>query len=85
MADFATIIRICREESKLSWRAWAKKCGVSLSSVQRYESGEMEPSLTVLRRISKNLRIPISVLSGQEPLRMIPGPETKLRDPSQQS
>ncbi len=75
MADFSSNIKLLRIASGLTWREWAKKCGVSLSSAQRYELEEVKPSYDVLLRISKNLRIPVAALSGQEPLKVVPGPE----------
>jgi transcriptional regulator with XRE-family HTH domain len=74
MVDFSSNIKLLRIASGLTWREWAKKCGVSLSSAQRYELEEVKPSYDVLLRISKNLRIPVASLSGQEPLIIVPGP-----------
>jgi transcriptional regulator with XRE-family HTH domain len=69
--DFASILRTLHDKSGLTVRAFAKKCGISPSSLQRYEKREIEPSQKVLRRISANLGHPISVLVGEERLVVI--------------
>ena len=77
MRNFAEILKSLRLNSGLGLRAFAKKCGISLSTLQRYESGENEPSQENLRRISKNLGRPIAVLVGEEELRLISEKELK--------
>ena len=75
--SFAEIILQLRKDSGLGFRAFARKCGISVSTLQRYESGENEPSQENLRRISRNLNRSISVLVGEEELRLISEKELK--------
>ena len=46
-------IKQIRLDMKLTQKAWAELLGVKLNTAQKYESGEIVPSLAVLYRISE--------------------------------
>jgi transcriptional regulator with XRE-family HTH domain len=66
--NFASVLQMLHRDSGLSVRKFAKKCGISPSSLQRYEYEGVEPSQRVLRRISEKLGYPVSVLIGEDRL-----------------
>lgn len=71
-SDAATILRKAREDSGLSIRELARRAGVAGSTITRIESGEIDPTFDVLRRIlsSANKKIVIAAQRAQS----APGP-----------
>ena len=53
-------IKLRRAELNMSREALARKSGVSLSAIQKYESGDRKPKLETLQRISDALDVPIT-------------------------
>jgi len=51
MSTAATLVHEARTEAALSCRALAARAGVPASTVSRIEKGEMDPTLTMLRRV----------------------------------
>jgi transcriptional regulator with XRE-family HTH domain len=64
--DIASRIRFYRRSRGLSQRGLGLKLGMASSQLSRYESGRVEPTLSVLRRIAGVLNVPVSdFLSGR--------------------
>lgn len=61
---FPEVLRLIRKSKRWSVRVAAKKMRISPSSLQRYENGEVQPTLKVLYRISEALNIDMSILTG---------------------
>ena len=57
-------IKAARKEKKLSQTALANLLGKTLRSVQKYESGEIEPSIALLNTIAKVLEVSPADLIG---------------------
>ena len=57
-----------RKEKKLTLEALAQVVGVSLSQVQRFETGEREPKRSELEALAQALDCTIPELLGEEPL-----------------
>ena len=49
-----------RKKAKLSRESLARKCGVSVSAIQKYERGERLPKLETIQKIADVLNVPVS-------------------------
>ena len=58
-------IKVLRTAAGISQKNFAQKLGISSSYLSLIESGEREPSVALLRQISRLLDIPISVFFFQ--------------------
>ena len=59
-------IKAARKEAGLSQSELAQKIGKSLRTVQGYESGETEPSITMIHEIAKALGVTSTSIMGYE-------------------
>ena len=55
-------IKELRKNNNLTQKEMAKKLGVSLSSLQKYEYGDFKPSSDILKKMSEVFKIPVSVI-----------------------
>ena len=55
-------IKLLRNNTNLTQKEMAKKLGVSLSSLQKYEYGDFKPSSDILKKMSEVFKIPVSVI-----------------------
>jgi len=63
------VIRASRLRQRLTQAELAREIGVDTRQINRYESGETEPTLAVARRLADRLRITMDELAGgQAPL-----------------
>jgi transcriptional regulator with XRE-family HTH domain len=53
-------IRVLREESRMSLRALAERCGLSVNAISRIERGENSPTVASLHLLAKALGVPIT-------------------------
>jgi transcriptional regulator with XRE-family HTH domain len=67
--DFAKAIRICRSAHGLTQGQLAKRLKISPSQVSLIESGDRQPSMEVLKNVSRVLNVPLPLLTllGSEP------------------
>ena len=56
------MIKLLRNNTNLTQKEMAKKLGVSLSSLQKYEYGDFKPSSDILKKMSEVFKIPVSVI-----------------------
>ena len=66
---FCKQLKLLRKESGLSQQEFAKKVGVSKSSVNMYERGEREPSLETLESIADYFNVDMDFLLGKSKYR----------------
>jgi len=64
--DFGNRLKQLRESRKLSASKLSKQSGLSQSFIWRIESGEKQPTLETLRKLSQGLGISIGELLGQD-------------------
>ncbi len=72
-----TRIRAARKAKSLNQTELAHKLNKALRTVQKYESGEIEPSFEIMRQISKILECDINFLYGND---VTPPPVSTLAD-----
>src|SRR5258706_5336919 len=60
--NIGTIIKTLRTAAGLNQKQLAKQLNISASALSLIENGEREPSLTILKAISRYFGIPVSVL-----------------------
>ena len=65
MRDLAEVLRMARVRSGMTLRAVANKLSVACRSVSRWESGEREPSIAMLRSLAKVYGLTISELLSE--------------------
>lgn len=58
-------IKRVRKNRKISQAELGKMIGVTAASVSRYENGEREPSVAILRRIAHALDVTVADLIGE--------------------
>ena len=58
--DVASRIRFYRGTRRLSQRQLALRLDMAPSQLSRYETGLVEPTLSVLTRIAEALKVPVS-------------------------
>lgn len=64
-------LRALREEQKLSLRALASRCGLSVNAISQIERGENSPTVSSLHRLSMALNVPITEFfedTGEQPI-----------------
>lgn len=74
--DFPQRLAALRKERKLTQQGLADKVGVHLSQIRRYESGETQPTLEVIRRLAIALSVSADMLIFDKDER---GPDEELR------
>ena len=60
--SFAQRLQTLRKERGLTQKALSEKIGVHTTQVQRYESGDTQPSLTALRKLALALNVTTDAL-----------------------
>ena len=55
---FPERLRILRQEKKLDFAELSKKIGIHSTQLRRYEKGESQPTLDVLRKLAVALNVP---------------------------
>ena len=75
---FSNRLSSLRKSKKLTQQKMADTIGIHVSQIKRYESGETQPSLEVLRKIAVALNISADVLLFDESERELPD-ELKLK------
>lgn len=63
--DFSTRLKELRKAKKVSQTSLGKEIGVTLKQIQRYESGENEPTLSILLRLSDFFDVSVDYLTGK--------------------
>lgn len=72
MSSLAIYLRFCRESRKLSQNELSSLINVGVRTCQRIESGESSPSIDLLHKISKVLKIDLSeIMVDQRPEELI--------------
>jgi transcriptional regulator with XRE-family HTH domain len=74
--DFPERLTALRKERKMTQPQLADKVGVHLSQIRRYESGESQPTLDVIRQLAIALSVSADMLVFEESER---GPDDDLR------
>ncbi len=74
--EFPERLTTLRKGRKLTQQALADKVGVHLSQIRRYEQGETQPTLDVIRKLAIALSVSADVLIFNEAER---GPDDDLR------
>lgn len=64
METFATRLRTVREKRGLSQRELARRCTLSINQINRYENGVIEPSISALQAIVRELKVSADYLLG---------------------
>ena len=54
-AQYGQSIRKIRKDLKLTQEAFAQKCGISLTSLRRYEANERQPNIATIEGMAKSL------------------------------
>jgi transcriptional regulator with XRE-family HTH domain len=65
-AVLAHRVRAARQEAGWTLRDLAQRCGVAVSTIQKIESAQMVPSLSVLSQLANGLRRRVSFLIGED-------------------
>jgi len=65
--DLASRLREVREANSLSQRALAKSTGISNATISLIESGKLNPSVAVLKRILEGIPMGLSAFFATEP------------------
>lgn len=73
---FSQRLAALRKERALTQKALAEQVGVHVTQIQRYESGAIEPTLDVLRRLAVALSVSADLLVFDKDER---GPEEDLK------
>ena len=63
-SELARVVRNRRHELELSRKELAERSGVSYPYVSQIETGEREPSLRTLQKLSSALEVPVESLAG---------------------
>ena len=59
-------LKLCRERHELSQRELSQKLGISERTLQRYESGESEPTISIIIKLSEIYDMSIDLILGNE-------------------
>lgn len=59
-------VRVWREFRRLTAVELANACGVTAAAISQIESGKRKPSVALLKKIAKTLKIDLDTLSGTE-------------------
>ena len=54
-AQYGNCIRSVRKKLKLTQELFAQKCGISLTSLRRYEANERQPNIATLESMAQSL------------------------------
>lgn len=65
MSIFTDRLRVHRKQTSLSQIDMAKELGLTHRSYRRYESGETEPTLSVLIKIADYFQVSLDYLAGR--------------------
>lgn len=63
-SEFPGRLRKLRERRGISQRVLSERCGMSKNMISVYESGEVEPTVSVIREIAKCLDVSSDYLIG---------------------
>ena len=74
--EFPQRLATLRKQRKLTQQALADKVGVHITQIQRYEYGNIQPTLDVIRRLAIALSVSADTLIFHEDER---GPDDELR------
>jgi len=69
-SEFGSILRVARKNKGFTQPLLAEILGVSVRTIQQYESGNTEPSLTDSNKLANALGITLDMLSGKEKLKL---------------
>ncbi len=75
--DFGKRLKYLRETRNFSSKAFAKKVGVSPSTITQIEKGNKEPSLETLRKIAKSLDTDVALLFATKDVRVFDLPRLR--------
>ncbi|HWO57145.1 MAG TPA: helix-turn-helix transcriptional regulator [bacterium] len=64
--DVGLLVRMLREAERLSQQTLAKRLGVSRTYLSQIERGARDPGFALLKKLSKELRIPLPLLVLQD-------------------
>ena len=71
MADMHVTLKACRVNTGMTQQAFADAIGVHLNTVNNWEKGRGEPTLSQLRKISEISTIPMgSIIVSNNPSKM---------------
>jgi len=56
-AQYGQTIRTVRKAVKLTQEEFAQKCGISLTSLRRYEANERQPNIATMENMAKSLNM----------------------------
>lgn len=62
LADGENPFRVWREHRGLTTRELSDKCGITVAHLSQVETGKRDPSLSLLKRLSKHLNVDIDEL-----------------------
>ena len=65
MTIFNGRLRTFRKQTSLNQQEMAKELGLSFRSYRRYESGETEPTLSVLIKLADYFQVSLDYLAGR--------------------
>jgi len=74
--SFSERLTALRKERGLTQKAFAEMCGMHTTQIQRYESGETQPTLEALKKLALGLHVSADLLVFDEGER---GPDDELR------
>ncbi|QMU66570.1 MAG: helix-turn-helix domain-containing protein [Flavobacteriaceae bacterium] len=62
--DFPTHFKQLRKQSGLSQAALAKKCGIKVTNISRYEMGRVKPNFDIAIKMARHLGVSMDVFYG---------------------
>ena len=68
---FGEKLMYSRKQQKISQNTLGKKANVSGSIIGKYERGEMNPSITIAKKLAKILGVTIDYLAGETEVKII--------------
>ena len=75
---FGQRLKAIRKSKKITQKELAKKLGIATNSLSRYETGERNPSISMLKEIAKALEVPQYELMDDEFKQSVPDGSQKL-------
>ena len=60
--DLGTTIKKLRKQRELTQEAFAEKCEITQTYLSQIENNQKEPNLSVLKKISEQLDIPLPII-----------------------
>ncbi|MBY0757450.1 helix-turn-helix domain-containing protein [Clostridium sardiniense] len=64
--DIGNNLKKIRKDKKMTQAEFGKLVGLSVNTIQRYESGDREPSFKIAEKIANSLEVPVTDLLGIE-------------------